>query len=142
MEIRKTNLAMKSNILIFIFSIFLALSCQYQNRESIILNKASNTTTALCDTTKTMRYSMDILPILKSNCYSCHSNTNNGSLGGSIAIENFTDLKNLVDANYIIHVIKQDDPANYKSMPKNSSKLPDCDVAKIQKWITSGALNN
>jgi hypothetical protein len=32
--------------------------------------------------------------------------------------------------------------SGFSPMPKNASKMPDCEIQKIQKWIDQGALNN
>ena len=89
-----------------------------------------------CDTTN-VSYSNDILPIVKTNCYRCHDAANNF---GGITLEGYVRLKDIVDKGRILGAIKQE--TGFSPMPKNSPKLIDCDIMKLEKWISEGAVNN
>lgn len=89
-----------------------------------------------CDTTN-MQYAANVLPIIRTNCYSCHGN---GSTSGGISLDSYTKLKAQVDNGNLIGAITH--ASGYTPMPYNGSKLSDCDINKIKGWITRGAQNN
>jgi len=92
-----------------------------------------------CDTVG-VAFAKTILPILQTNCYGCHSTTENANSGGSNNLEDFTILKQLVDPGKFYGSIVQD-PSG-KPMPKGGVKLDTCAITKIKIWIDHGALNN
>ncbi len=112
-------------------------SCYYDNVEELY-------GTYVCDTSS-VTYSGTILPILESECLTCHSATSADGLGGGNNLEGYDNVMGFVVAN---------DPNNstlYKSiawlagashMPKGSAQLSDCDIAKVRVWINSSAPNN
>ena len=107
-----------------ISSLFNFSSCAEDN-----LNKLE--TDLLCDTL-TISYSQDVEPIILNNCNfsGCHSASSNN-------IYDATDFSAVsANANAIYGSI------NNGSMPENASKLPECDIAKVKKWIDDGKLNN
>lgn len=61
----------------------------------------------------------------------CH---NSGSLSGSLA--NYQDAKNFPLMNRMIGALKGQ--AGFSPMPLGGTKLSDCDISKVQKWIDSG----
>ena len=94
-----------------------------------------------CDSSN-ISYSAAVQPILKNNCYSCHS-TASGS--GGLDLENFSSLKNYLEYFYrndsiygskFSHIINQKGSVLY--MPP-TGKLNDCDLLIINKWIRVGA---
>jgi len=116
-----------------IIILFFALSgCYYDSQEFLYpqLNSA-------CDTTN-ITFSGSVKPILDL-CLGCHSNSTAASYGGNVKLENYADIKITVDNNKLMASINQTGP---KPMPKNSAKLPDCQITIIRKWIEAGAPNN
>lgn len=114
--------------------VFVISSCKKENKESLNIG---------CDSTN-VSYTQNVKPILQSNCYNCHSNNNANSNGGGIAIENFDDLFSWIDTNagsdggrLLTDIEHKTNP-----MPKGSSKLPNCDIAKIRNWIKEGGKDN
>jgi hypothetical protein len=100
---------------------------------------AKNTTncvTGVCDTT-VVTLAGQVKPIFDKYCNGCHSA--NESQGG-IDLETYNRIKRTVDNGSLIGSITHN--SNYSKMPKNGNKIPDCDIAKISKWIRLGALNN
>ncbi|MEO6329452.1 MAG: hypothetical protein ABIO55_10980 [Ginsengibacter sp.] len=116
--------------LIIILSI---TACKKENEENLI-NKHGGP--VLCDTTN-MKYSLNVLPILQNNCYSCHGN---GQLEGGINLDGYNNLKIQVTNNNLINAITH--APGYTPMPNGLPKLPSCDISKIDAWIKSGAPNN
>lgn len=88
-------------------------------------------------TTTNITYSGVVEPLLKSKCYKCHDTANNN---GNITLEGYTNLKKYVDNGQLIGAVKHS--AGFSPMPKNEAQLVDCDIQKIEKWVTDGALQN
>lgn len=92
-----------------------------------------------CDTNN-VSYSQTIEPIIKNNCYSCHGNGNSEVFGKGNNLEGYDSLKIYINAGLVLGNIKHS--PGYYAMPKGTAKLPNCDIAKIEKWINSGAPDN
>ncbi len=89
-----------------------------------------------CMTTE-MSYTNDILPILQSDCYTCHSSMSNF---GNVTLEGHSKILNYVNNGSLVGVISHQ--VGYSPMPKSRAKLLDCEVSKIVSWVNNGALNN
>lgn len=89
-----------------------------------------------CDTSS-VTYSKSVVPIIAAKCKGCHQGS---SPGGGIPLVTYTDIFATAMDGSLLGCINQDNA--YSAMPKGSSKLPDCDIAKIRIWIDSGAPNN
>ena len=92
---------------------------------------------ANCDTAN-MRYSVDITSILSTNCYSCHGG--NATDGGGFKLDTYQGIKNMVNNGKLFSAITHSGGAS--PMPKNATKLSDCNIAKIKAWIDKGAPQN
>ena len=103
--------------------------CYYDTEEEIY-------PTIECSTTD-MSYQADILPIFQNNCYQCHDAANNF---GGITLEGFDQIKIYVNNNQLLGVINHE--SGFSPMPKNSAKLLECEIEKIEAWINEGALDN
>ena len=119
----------KLKLVIVLFLVFGFGSCYYDVEEDLY-------PTTECSTTD-MSYQTDILPILQNNCYQCHDAANNF---GGITLEGFDQIKTFVNNNQLLGVIRHE--AGFSPMPKNSAKLLECEIEKIESWITNGAPNN
>ena len=104
-------------------------SCYYDVEEELY-------TTLDCSTTG-VTYSLIVAPIINSKCYKCHDAANNS---GNITLEGYANLKKYVDSGQLLGAIKHG--PGFSQMPKNEAKLVDCDIEKIEAWITDGALQN
>ncbi|MES1221658.1 MAG: hypothetical protein ABUT20_39525 [Bacteroidota bacterium] len=91
---------------------------------------------SMCDSS-VFTYSGAIQPLIANKCQGCHSATN--SMGG-INLSTYNSLKTEVDNGKFQGSVNWD--AGYAPMPQSGSKLSDCELAQIQKWIAAGALNN
>lgn len=116
-----------------LFSIGILLAYQ-----SCTYDKGSTTVpTSNCDTLNTISYSAQVVPILQQNCYSCHLSA---STGGGILLGTHTQAKAVAQGSRFVGAIKQ--LSGFSAMPKGGSKLTDCQIAILQKWINQGCLNN
>lgn len=121
---------MKNLIRLFCLSCFLSLSftgCYYDKEDMVYPCNLSKVT-----------YKETIAPIMAQNCNMCHY-TGATNAGGWVT-DNYTDLS---------LIATPDGPfwngINWISgtpMPKGGAKLSPCDLGKIKKWISDGALNN
>ncbi|MBX7243145.1 MAG: hypothetical protein K1X92_15480 [Bacteroidia bacterium] len=89
-----------------------------------------------CDTLN-VTYTNTILPVIQSKCKGCHSGTNPS---GSIDLSTYNGIKTIA-LNGSLYGSVTFSPA-YSAMPKNGSKLPDCQIVAIDKWIKAGAPQN
>ncbi len=96
----------------------------------------NNNCTGRCDTA-VFTYSSAIKPIMDTKCVGCH---NPASLGGNINVSTYSALR-IVALNGKLYgsVAHQ---VGFSPMPKNSTKLSDCEIKQVQKWIADGSLNN
>ena len=128
---------MKNYILPFVFLILMYCmsGCYYDSAEALLGKPSTNTA---CDTTIT-NFSTQVTPILKSNCFSCHSNAYAAGSGSGIRLENYADVKMYADNGRLMSSIEH--TSNFP-MPKNGGSLSTCDIKIIKTWITRGTLNN
>jgi hypothetical protein len=96
----------------------------------------NNQCTGGCDTTN-FTYSGAVLIMNDTYCKGCH---NPASLGGGIDLSTYATLKVQISNGKYLGSIKH--TAGFSAMPKNSSKLSDCQIRQVEKWILAGALNN
>ncbi len=89
-----------------------------------------------CDTTN-INYSSGVLPVISQNCYSCHDSRQ--AMGG-IRLDSYTSIKMQVINGNLSGAITH--AAGYTPMPYQQTKLSDCNIAKIIKWINSGSPEN
>jgi hypothetical protein len=125
---------------------FLLSSCYYDNFKELH-PAAALPSAAKCDTSGVISYSTQIVPILTTNCtQSCHFS---GAAGGgpsdltdyNVVSADAADLLSPGDGGSLYSSVVQDG-LYANPMPKNGSKMSDCDIAKIKKWAVAGAPNN
>ncbi len=110
---------------------FLLSGCYYDNFKELHPEGALPNSTSGCDTINAISYSAQIVPIMNLACTGCHNSS------GS-AHDMTTHAAVQVDA--LAGTLYND--VNTGSMPQGGSKLSDCDIAKIKKWVDAGALDN
>jgi hypothetical protein len=120
------------------FALVLALgSCNYDS-----LGDFTNTPTGggKCDTARTITYTKDIQPLMVSSCNSnsrsCHAA---GNFNGA-TLDTYTGVSSSVRSGKFLSSIVWDGKAS--RMPQSASKLDNCTIAKIKKWISKGYPNN
>jgi len=101
-----------------------------------IMQGALNNHCDECDTT-TMSYALNIVPILQSSCYSCHSGS--APIGGFV-LNNYSAVLAKVQNGKLLGSIKHQ--TGFAGMPSSYTSLSACNISKIESWINSGALNN
>ncbi len=123
-------------VLLFSLSAVLLVSSCYYDKEEHLYGTGCPTATA------SPSYASEISPIISANCLSCHSTSNAPTLGSSITLEGYANIKAYITANSskFSGSINQDGSA--ASMPKGGSKMSTCNITIIQNWITAGMLNN
>jgi hypothetical protein len=124
-------------VIAFCFSCTMLTSCYNDSEEALY----GSTPTGTCDLTTAVKFSTVVSPIISSKCATsgCHSVASKAAginLGTYDAIKAYTTSSKAVFLGSIKRL------SSYSSMPKGDAKLPDCDISKIESWITAGALNN
>ena len=122
-------------VALLMFILFFLNSCISENSDDLKKKSSSSIDNTVCNDTSNIKYAIDIVPILRSECYVCHSN---GSTNGQF--EDHADLINYVNSNEFWGRINH--LSGYKPMPNNNKKLSKCQLKKIDIWIKNGALNN
>jgi uncharacterized membrane protein len=117
--------------LVFTAFIFIQ-SCYYKNEQELY----GFPKTKECDTTN-LSYSKDILPVIQSNCLICHG-SDFAATGGNIDLRT-ANIANVANENNKTRLINSISSATNYSMPKNSTKLNDCEINKLKAWVNKGA---
>jgi hypothetical protein len=93
-------------------------------------------------------YQAHILPILREQCYSCHSaDKYKTETSSTLNMEDFASLKYYAtpangrdNVSYLIGNIRH--APGFQPMPKDGQKLSACEIALIQAWVDAGAPEN
>jgi len=89
-----------------------------------------------CDATQ-FKYGANISLIMTNNCVGCHGGT---SPSANINLSNYSAVFAQATNGRLNGAITH--TAGYSPMPKNASKLSECQIMQIQNWIAAGAPNN
>ncbi len=87
---------------------------------------------------ETASFADNILPILQTNCYGCHS-VDNAVFGAGLILEGHSNLISFVDSNKFPEVLTG---AGGLSVMPPSGQLTTSQIDLIQQWIDEGALDN
>ena len=103
-----------------------------------ILQGAKNNScqSSSCDSTN-VTYGVTIRSIVSAKCQGCHSGT---AASAGYDFSQYAVLKARVNDGKLWGAINH--LAGYSPMPKNGTKLSDCEINQIRKWIDMGAPNN
>ena len=111
-------------------------SCVSQNEEDLygIANPSD------CDTSKA-KFAAFVSPLMTSQCATanCHSVARQAS---GINLGNYTAIKTYISSSKAVFLGAIKHSPAFSSMPQNASKLPACDIIKLETWINAGLLNN
>jgi hypothetical protein len=120
---------MKKIIYSFATLIAIALlnACYYDKADLLYGTKNGN----CADTVAVISYSAKVVPLLNTQCYSCHI-----SGQGGITMGNYTTDKAIATNGRLYGSISSG------SMPKGGPKMDICDINLIKKWIDAGSPNN
>lgn len=125
---KKTNNKMKRLIALSILTSLFLAGCYYDNEEDLYPSNCN---------TDSVTYSADVADIISINCLVCHSTAANL---GNVRLEGYAALKTYVDNGKLVGAIKHQ--SGFSAMPQNAPKLSSCNIAKIEKWVADGALDN
>jgi len=120
-------------ILSFAASVVLVPGCSYDVEDELF---PMDPNMAACDTTG-ITYQGVIVPILDQHCNICHGT---GIGLGNVLLEPHAEVLSYVNNELLICSVLQD--GGCSPMPKNSPRIPECEIASLQKWISDGAPNN
>ncbi|NPD45450.1 MULTISPECIES: c-type cytochrome domain-containing protein [unclassified Lentimicrobium] len=106
-------------------------ACYYDNKEDLYPFD-----TETCDVNN-VTYSGTVKPIMEASCVSCHQQSNPS---GGVRVDTYEELKKVADDGRLWGSINHE--GGYSAMPLGGSKLSDCSLLQIQKWIADGSPNN
>ena len=89
-----------------------------------------------CDSTQ-FKYSANVSVIISTYCLGCHSG---GAPSGGINLSTYAGVNQVAITGRLVGAVSHS--PGYSPMPKNTSKLSECQIAQIRKWVQAGALNN
>ena len=119
--------------IVILFTMILT-SCYYDNFGE--LKPESALSQYGCDTTAAISYSNHIVPLLQASCTGgCHN-----TVSSSFDLTNYSAVNAKVADGSLLGSVQW--ASSFRPMPEASSKISDCDIAKIRLWISQGALNN
>lgn len=131
---------MRKSLILFILPVVLILlnSCYYDNFKELHPESALSSSTD-CDTSGVISYSAQIVPALNRGCNTqCHGGSGGG---GGRDLTNYNQVLEEAASGRLVSSIIWD--GNAQQMPQGAStKIPDCDIAKIKKWVAAKAPNN
>jgi len=125
----------KTPVLLTALFALLVAGCYYDKAELVYPPTSGN----ICDTTNTIKYSTDVVNILRGNCYVCHAG--NAAAGSGYKLDTYAGVKFMADNGRLVRSIMHTGPS-YTYMPQAGPKLPECNIAKIRTWVRNGTLNN
>ena len=129
--VHRSDVIFPGGIGISLIAIFLIQACSWDNVEEYYPEFG------LCDTSA-VSFSNDIIPILTSNCFACHSNLNSPDFGGGLSLEDHQDVAG--SSERIIGAINHRE--GFIAMPQGSDKLDTCSIKLFEAWASSGAPDN
>jgi hypothetical protein len=97
---------------------------------------AKNNSCTGCDTAD-FKYSTAVQPLISTYCQGCH---NSGNAGGGYDLSTYAGVKSAAASGVLYNSITW--ASGFSAMPKGGSKLSDCQILKIKKWIDAGTPNN
>ena len=82
-------------------------------------------------------YSGGVAPIMTASCTRCHGAT---SPRGGIDLSTYEGVKTVALNGRLLGSIKKE--TGYRAMPPGNTKLHDCQIRQIEKWVQAGTPNN
>jgi len=131
MQIKPNNI-----VIVAAFFILILAGCFYDNEEALYLQVDLSPPADTVPVT----YQGDVLPVLQTYCYECHSISKASSKGKGTILEGYSNVIPAVSDGSLYGSISWD-PA-FVRMPYRASKLPPAEIFRIKKWIDDGAPDN
>jgi hypothetical protein len=117
------------NKLLLLFPFMFLINCTFRNDEEIFAEE-------ICEVEE-VSFSGFVKPLVQSRCESCH----NASLSsGNVNLQGYDNVKVYVENNRFLGSVRHD--PGFTPMPFGQSRLPNCDILKIEKWINDGFPDN
>ncbi|HEY6502977.1 MAG TPA: c-type cytochrome domain-containing protein [Chitinophagaceae bacterium] len=91
---------------------------------------------SMCDSSS-FTFSGAIRTLISNKCQGCHSGS---AAQGSIDLSTYNGIKAKVADGSLWGSINH--YAGFSAMPKNGTKLSDCEIIQVRKWIEAGSPNN
>lgn len=127
---------MKKILTILTAAVILA-GCYTDNKEELYPGDSTGGG-GTCDTSG-MSFATDIQPILNTNCALSNCHKTGSALGGYV-LDTYAGVQGAVASGRLLGSIRHE--TGFSQMPKNASKLSDCNINKIAAWMTAGASDN
>jgi hypothetical protein len=106
-------------------------SCKYDNEETLYPPPP-------CDTSA-VTYGLTISPIIAQHCLNLDCHGGNAEVSG-IPLDGYNNVKQQVLSERLLGAIRHE--TGFSFMPKNTSRLSECDISKFEIWVADGALDN
>lgn len=110
------------------FALLTISGCYYDNEEDLYPGSST------CDTSN-ITYSASVAPVFASYCNSCHGGN---APSGNIKTDNYASV--VTNITRIRGAINHE--PGFMAMPQGGSKLPSCELTKIDIWIRQGMPDN
>ncbi len=128
------NMKMKLSLAALLIGTMALISSCYYDKADLLYGGNTGPCT---DSSGTVSYAQKVVPLLQQYCYSCHT----GSFpSGNQLMGTYTADKTMAQSGKLYGTIAH--AAGYSPMPKGTTKMTNCQIAVIKKWIDSGSLNN
>ncbi|WP_375437601.1 hypothetical protein [uncultured Hymenobacter sp.] len=111
----------------------LLTACSSENGEDQTPDEVPTPTCNTADVT----YALTVAPLLQKNCTSCH---NSSFANGAVNLSSYAQVRTVALSGRLIGAVNHE--AGYSPMPKGGTKLAECDISQLRKWVTEGAANN
>lgn len=118
--------------IIIICTAFLS-SCYYDSQENLY-----PTLKDPCSDTTNVTYSGTIVSIIDSKCLGCHKTAT--AENSNVQLSTYENVKVFVNNKQFMNSINH--VGGVTPMPKDLSKLDNCTIIALTKWVNAGAPNN
>lgn len=90
-----------------------------------------------CTTSAPATFQATVQPLLSTKCAGCHSGPN---AQAGIDLSTYSGVKVTISDGRFWGAVNHQ--PGFSAMPKNGTRLSDCELGQIKKWIDAGAINN
>lgn len=125
---------MKNSVVLFLLcNLFILGGCYKDKFRALHPDMAQESN--ICDSSSTVSYSKQIVPIINNYCINCH-----GANATMPDLSMYSGVKSSTQTNFYGSVVWD---GSASLMPKNaSSRIPICELVTLKRWISVGAPNN
>lgn len=124
---------MHNKLMLLLGAGLLFSACASENGEDQTPDEVPTPTCNTADVT----YALTVAPLLQKSCTSCH---NSNFASGGVNLSTYATTRTVALNGRLIGSVNHE--AGYSPMPKGGTKLADCDITQLRKWVTDGAANN